>query len=164
MTKAVTLLDQTKELIILMERLENPDDLEAINEFNAALIGHSDKIDRCVNYIQHTDMTIEWLKIEKRHIDSQIKKLESGIEKMKARALEVMALTGQKELIGTKGHKFTERLYDSVNVTNLEAVPEEYKSTEVKITADKNKIKNAIKQGIDIPGIEYRLEPSVIVK
>lgn len=163
-SKAITLREQAEELVALSERLSDPSDEKAIELFNNALTNHADKIDRCVNYIQHTELTIDWLKMEKRHLDMQIAKLEAGIERMKQRASDVMALTGTKELIGAKGHKFREQLFESVEIENLDLIPEEYKSTKLTISADKTTIKNAIKAGKEIPGALLRIKPSIIVK
>lgn len=163
-TKAITLREQTEELIALSDRLSDPSDSEALVLFQNALTNHADKIDRCVNYIQATETTIDWLKMEKRHLDAQIAKLENGIERMKERASEVMTLVGSKELVGAKGHKFREQIFESIEIDDIELVPEEYKSTVITEKADKASIKLAIKGGIEVPGASLKTKPSIIVK
>lgn len=157
----VTLLGQAQQIINLAENIDDP---ENEIKFNELLTDHKDKIDNCVHYIQHTEYTIDWLKSEKKHIDQQIKKLEYGIERMKQRAQEVMTMTNQKELLGAKGHKFREQLYESLEITNLDLIPEKYKSTEIKINVDKTELKSALKRGELIEGIELKLNPRIIVK
>ena len=106
---------------------------------------------------------LERIKEEKRHMNTMQKRLERVLERLKDRSLYVMDLLGESKLKGDK-HTLSRREYASVIVEDPEAVPEEYKSTEVIEKIDTKRLLSALKSGQDIPGARLEYQKTVMFK
>ena len=91
-------------------------------------------------------------------IDDEIKRLQQMkktrtnlIGRLKDRLLEAVNLFGEF----TSGtHKFGTRKSSTIEVENVNALPQQYKVVKVTEQADKAELKRAIKDGVEIPGVE----------
>ncbi len=123
-----------------------------------------EKIDRCVSFVKMAEHQIEWLDSEIEHLQNQKKKYTDSIERLKDIAKHVMEENGILKMEGQKGHSFSLRKSESVEVTNLDQIPDQYLRKKISIEPDKAAIKALIKEGEQIPGASIKTNYSVVIK
>ena len=103
-------------------------------------------------------------------IDNEIKRLqqakrsrEKTIERLKA-TIELAMLTFEVDKIETPLIKISFRKSESVEVENVNELPNEYKVIKLTESADKLKIKDAIKSGILIEGCSIKTNKNLQIK
>jgi len=101
--------------------------------------------------IKQMDADIETIEAEIKRLQSAKKQREKATEYLKERIKHAMELF-QIEEIKTPLVKINFRKSESVEVENVNALPNVYKTVKVVETADKVAIKEAIKNGADIIG------------
>jgi len=91
-------------------------------------------------------------------IDEEIKRLTAMkkvnnniITRLKDNLLVAVKVFGAFEVGLTK---FGTRKSQSINVEDVNSLPQQYKNVKVTESADKKALKEAIKSGIDVPGVE----------
>lgn len=116
-------------------------------------------------------MVIKEAEAELSIIDSEISRLadlqnkrHSLISKLKERVFNAMDLYEISEIV-TPLIKISFRKSESVEIDNIDLIPNEYKVIpEAKPRADKKAIKDAIKNGIDIQGAYIQQNKSLQIK
>lgn len=125
--------------------LLNLDDLEK----DEALF--QDKLEACGVYAKEMAADIESYKTEmaslKKRLDGLTKKYDAFTQYIGLNM--IMAETASYE---TAKVKLSFRHSSAVEITDEKSIPEEYMTEKVARSADKKAIKDAIKQGIEIPG------------
>jgi hypothetical protein len=103
-------------------------------------------------------------------IDAEIKRLqqakktrEKAIERLKAN-IEMAMITFEVDKIETPLIKISFRKSESVEVENVNQLPNEYKVIKVTESADKLKIKDAIKAGETIEGCSIKTNRNIQIK
>jgi hypothetical protein len=91
-------------------------------------------------------------------VDEEIKRLTAMkkvnnniITRLKDNLLVAVKVFGDFEVGLTK---FGTRKSQSINVEDVNSLPQQYKNVKVTESADKKALKEAIKSGIDVPGVE----------
>ena len=115
-----------------------------------------------INESQLQGKSIAYLSVIKKHtahaaaIDDEIKRLQALkkrsttlTDRLKASLLDAVKLYGEIE---TPFNKFSTRKSENIEVENVNALPNEYKTVKVVESADKAAIKAAIKAGKKIEG------------
>lgn len=86
----------------------------------------------------------------------RIKKLHDNTKKDITRLKNLISSImefANKDKLDTGLAKFSFRKSKSIEVVDIEKIPEEYKRTKIEVEADKTKIKNALKENIAVEGI-----------
>jgi hypothetical protein len=129
----------------------------------------------CIRAISHLEAQIAGARAEENRIAAWRGSLESGLERFKAYLVRCIELSGQKKVEADNGSLAIQANPESVEITDLELVPDEFKTVTVKMpaatyrvlaaeldgldatwTASKTAIKEALKQGRDVPGADTR--------
>ena len=97
---------------------------------------------------------IEFTKLQIKNANEYIKKLQAVIDRMQAVALKVMHDTERKKLEGENGRYITTRKSQSCEIIDEALISEFYKKIEIKI--DKAAIKDALKKGEIVEGVELK--------
>lgn len=153
-----TLIEHTDDLNALMNKADSlaqaGEDVpaELMDQITEALTQQGEKVDRCAAWVSRAMAEIVWLKEEKASIDAQIRRVERTIERMNYLAGVVMDIAQLDKLEGLKGHSFRWNHSSAVGEVDVDALPEEYKSTETKVVVDRKKLRDALMAGKDVPG------------
>lgn len=118
------------------------------------------KIENVALWQKNENAYIEALRAEKKSIEERIKQAEKSAER---RAEWLKKATGG-EPFTTPKCTLTFRTATSVEVVELDLIPEEFMRTKVTTEPDKTAIKNAIKGGAEIPGAKLVTDKSMTVK
>ena len=129
----------------------NPDAIELINECKE---NFDEKIAGLVEFIKRLSADYEAYKKEEARLAAMKKSTDNKIEWLKAYIKACIEKTG-KDKVETTSCKVSLSSSHAVNITNLEALPAEYKSIEQTIKVDKKALADAFKQGKEIAGAEY---------
>jgi hypothetical protein len=115
-------------------------------------------------------MIVKEMEADCEIIDMEIKRLtalkksrENAIDRLKANLSGAMQLYGLLE-IKTPIMKINFRKSESVEVTDMEVLPEDYKTTKLVEQADKVKLKADIKAGFEIPGAQLVTKENLQIK
>jgi len=167
------------------EALVPEDQLAAFQaEFIAKSAAAVRKRGDCIRAISHIEAQIAGARAEENRIAEWRKSLESGLERFKAYLIRCIELSGQKKVEADNGSLSIQSNPESVEITDLELVPDEFKTVTVKMpaalyrellqetaerdaavyshildvtfTASKTQIKEALKQGREVPGCDLR--------
>lgn len=116
------------------------------NQLESKSIAYLEVITSSENYIKSIDDEIKRLQVLK-------KKSNNLVDKLKNRLLEAVKIFGAFEVGFTK---FGTRKSSSIEVEDVNELPKEYKVIKVTEQADKKKLKEAIKNGEEIKGVELK--------
>lgn len=148
------LYELTQNYMNLQELLENPDIPqqmieEALNEVGGEI---EEKAENIAKLIKSLEADIEGIKREEMRFATRRKVLETRVNNLKY-YLQTAMLSVNKNKIKSK--LFTINVQPnpaSIAIDNIDIIPDEYKEKVEEVKADKKKIKEAIKQGIEVPG------------
>jgi hypothetical protein len=172
-------IEQELTQFIDTEALVPEDQLQA---FQAAFLEKTQqavaKRGNCIRAISHIEAQIAGAKAEENRIAEWRKSLESGLERFKAYLIRCIELSGQKKVEADNGSLAIQANPESVEITDLDAVPDEFKTFTVQMsgaawrelsadledrmdikvtyTADKVALRKAMKEGRDIPGVDLK--------
>ena len=157
------MLDElTNQAMELYEMLQE----EEIDEktFNDTLeaMGADEQIDSCCKIINQQKADIEEISNEIRRLQARKKVAENGVERMKTALDNFMKSTGQEK---KKTALFTVsyRKSETVNVIDMEKLPEQYKKYR-EPEPNKIAIKSALKDGIEISGVEIVMNKTISIR
>jgi hypothetical protein len=147
-----SLFNISKEAIELASLLEEGEYTPEIEQ--ALSINQNELQEKAINY----GYVVKSLESDVSTIDEEIKRLRSlkeaktnAIERMKSSVLNAMQIYGLKK-IESPTLNVSIRESESVEVHSLGQLPDTFKTTKVTVSADKLKIKKAIKDGENIEG------------
>lgn len=158
----MTLYEMTEHTAALYELLC----AEEIDEqtFNDTLeaMGADEQIDSCCKIINQQKADIEEISNEIRRLQSRKKIAENGVERMKTALDNFMKSTGQEK---KKTALFTVsyRKSETVNVIDMEKLPDQYKKYR-EPEPNKVAIKSAIKDGIEVSGVEIVTNKTISIR
>lgn len=115
-------------------------------------------------YIKNTMFDIEAMKQYKKNMDNRIKKAESLIERLKSSLLWSMEKSGDTKVESSELTIYLKNNPPCVVVNNEDLIPHEYMREIVKYDPDKDRIKNALKLGVDIPGAHLETKKRIEIK
>ena len=142
---------------------ENDDELaaqmNALDELGGELTVKADNI---VRYMRNLNAEAEALKAEETALYKKRKAVENKAERLKAYLAAQMTLCGLKEL---KAGLFKLRFQPTapaISIIDVFAVPEKFHR--VKIEIDKLAIRDALKNGEEVPGIEVQRGEALVIR
>ena len=168
----MTLYEIDEQLAILEEYMIDPETGELLDEdaFNAKFdeiqMALNDKIESSICFVKNLNAEINAFKEEEKNIAQRRKVKENLAERIKKRIDDYIKAqyTDENGNVDTAGlnkfkmetpkMKLSYRKSESVEVTNIDAIPKEYIKTKTEVSADKTNIKKAIKAGQKINGAE----------
>lgn len=163
----MNLYEMTTEAKILLETLTmqsddiSPDELEQVITDTMAAIGAEDKLDSYGKVIAELKARAEAVKKEKQRLADYQSFLENNIKRMQTAIIGYMDAVEQTK-IATDLFRFNIRETDAVEITDENAIPEEFVKWERKI--NKADIKASIKADMIIPGAALTTNRSVTIK
>lgn len=132
----------------------------------------------CIRAIRHIEHQIELASSEEKRLAEWRRSLSAGLDRFKDYIVRCIELTGSKKVEADNGSLAIQANPESVEITDLEAVPDEFKTVTVKMsavmyrricddlidldfldvtyTASKTQIKEALKAGREVPGADTR--------
>lgn len=129
-----------------------------INEANMAK-----KMEDYCKAIRYYEMTVANAKSEKERLDKLIKRSERSQQWLKDAILNVMNATG-KPKVSAGTFTVGTRKSTSVNIIEESAIPARYAREVVTVKIDKTAIKDAIKNGEEVPGAQLVERKSLTIK
>lgn len=130
------------------------------NELDELKMAREDKIEGISLWIKNLEAEREAVKNEKNNFADREKKLGKKIESLKGYL--TYALDGQK--FSTPRVAVSFRKSESVHITDEYLIPDEYKLFTVVKKPDKSVIKEALKKGKEIMGVELVEKKNVQIK
>jgi hypothetical protein len=140
---------------IFADEGEIPADLET--QMSSLMISQEKKVDSVCYYLDRKQAEIDVIEAEIQRAKTWIARQQKSIDWLLNVAGKIMTEQNVKSLNGTTMRKLITRVSTQtvVNVDPSE-LPNEFKRTEIKVSADKTAIKAAISQGFSIPGCETK--------
>ena len=155
------LYELANDLEVAYELLNETTDLEtgevneeAVKLINECNINFNDKISGLVEFIKRLTADMDAYKNEEERLYKLRKSNEKKVEWLKSYIKDNLIKTC-REKVETISCKVSLGTSHSVNVLNLDAVPEQYKVVEQTIKADKKALAEAFKNGEEVAGAEY---------
>ncbi len=133
--------------------------MTALDELQGEL---TEKADNIVKYIRNLSAEADVLKAEEAALYKKRKAAENKAERLKAYLAAQMTLCGLKEL---KAGLFKLRFQPTppaISIIDEAAIPEQYRK--VKIEIDRLAIRDALKAGEEVPGIEVQRGETLVIK
>ena len=133
--------------------------MTALDELQGEL---TEKADNIVKYIRNLSAEADALKAEEAALYKKRKAAENKAERLKAYISAQMTLCGLKEL---KAGLFKLRFQPTtpaISIIDESAVPEKFHR--VKIEIDKLAIRDALKNGEEVPGIELQRGEALVIR
>lgn len=129
-----------------------------INEANMAK-----KMEDYCKAIRYYEMTVANAKSEKERLDKLIKRSERSQQWLKDAILNVMNATG-KPKVSAGTFTVGTRKSTAVNIIDESTIPARYVNEVVTVKIDKTAIKDAIKNGEEVPGAQLVERKSLTIK
>lgn len=158
--KLYELAENYNELLALLDNEEATaeelaDTLDGINDAIEV------KVDNICRLRKYLEGKVEVYKTEAKRLTALAKQAENNADSMKNYLDEQLKRMNIKKM-DTELFKLSYRKSDSVNVIDLDAVPEEYKR--ITIALDKTAIKKAIKDGKTVNGAELVVNQNLQIR
>lgn len=148
-----------------LEEAGEPIPNELIVSLEMALTAQAEKVDRCAMFVSRAKSEVDWIDGEIELLAARKKQIERGVDRIKDLAKFVMEREGVKELTGMRGHKFSLRESQSVDVIDETKVPESFLRTiPEKKEVNKAEALKALKAGVQIDGLGLNKKVNVVVK
>jgi len=152
--KKKSLFDYVNEFSAFVDRLEKEGESEElIEDLTKFDLERAEKLDGCAFYIkEHIPNEIQAFKNIINHARAKIEVLERAKKRFVNDYLDY-AMTAMKIEKHNGAYSIYKRKSESVEVTGRpEELPEEYREMQVDYKPNKKKIKEALKDGKDVPG------------
>ena len=158
MTKLYELTGNMKELETLdLDSETMSDTLEAIQgEFN-------DKAIAILSFTENMNGDIDALSNEIKRLQGRKTVLENRKKRLREYLLHNMEASGINKIECPYFTASLRKGSESVDIDDLESIPDEYVKVEVKETPDKTAIKRDLKAGIEINGVSLKCGATTIV-
>ena len=158
------LYELTQNYLNLLDLLENPDVpaemvQAALNEVEE---NFEDKAENVVKLMKSIEGDIKAFKEEETRLSTRRKSLENKVKNLKEYLEGNLKALGKREV---KGKIFTLKIQKNAPkliIEDLDSIPKEY--LETYIEANKNKIKDDLKNGIEIAGVKLESSESLRIK
>ena len=159
------LYELTQNYLNLLDLLENPEvpaDIiqSAIEEVEG---NFEDKAENIVKLIKSVEGDIKTYKEEELRLSTRRKTLENKVINLKVYLESSLKAIGKKEI---KGKLFTLKIQKnapSVVIDDLNTIPKEYLKESI-VLVDKTKLKDDLKNGLDVPGARLQSTESLRIR
>ena len=158
------LYELTQNYLNLLDLLENPEvPAEVVQVALEEVEGNfEDKAENIIKLIKSVEGDIKAYKEEELRLSTRRKILENKVTNLKEYLESSLKAIGKKEI---KGKLFTLRIQKnapSVVIDDLNTIPKEYLTVIEKI--DKTKLKEDLKNGLEIPGARLEASESLRIR
>ena len=160
MTAPATLYQIEDDLLAALDALEMVGDEESarkaeLEEKIAHLIASEiTKVDRVSRMLAHFENQAELAGKEIKRLQDRKRAFERSYERLESCAKFAMEVAGKMKLEGATSTLTLRKSPTSVFVHNFDQVPAEYFTVKIERWVDKEKVKRALKGGIEVPGAE----------
>ena len=121
------------------------------------------KVDAFAAFLRQESARADACKTEAQRLYARARSVERRIGYLKDRYLGIMQEHGLKRVAGN-AYAISVRISRAVEVTDMSAIPAEYRREKVEVTADKAALKEALAGGAVIPGCSLMERPSLQVR
>ena len=135
-----------------------------IAQLEKALESQADGVDACAMVINRAEYELSWLNKEQEIIEAKKQEIKNKVERLKQLAMSIMHKEGIKKLIGSSGHTMSLRTSKSVDVIDESEVPAQFVRVTQTTHINKAKALEALKSGVEIPGLALKKRSSVVIK
>jgi len=155
-----TLYQIENELIFLLDTLEGLSEEETaisaeLEEQIARLIAAEiTKVDGISRMLAHFENQAALAAQEIKRLQERKRAFERSYERLESCATLAMQIAGKTKLEGTTSTLALRKSPTSVFLRNFDQVPAEYFTVKIDRWVDKDKVKRALKAGIEVPGAE----------
>ena len=133
--------------------------MTALDELQGEL---TEKADNIVRYIRNLSAEAEALKAEEAALFKKRKAAENKAERLKAYLAAQMTLCGFRELRAGLFKLRFQPTPPAIGIIDEAAIPEQYRK--VKIEIDRLAIRDALKAGEEVPGIEVQRGEALVIR
>lgn len=138
-------------------------DEEAASAVKNLQVAQKEKLDNIGAYIKNLKVEIAALKAEADALKKRAEQKNKDLEKLKAYVTDCMGAENLERFESTRV-KFSFRKSETVQISDENALPLQWKREKVTFEPDKEKIKAALKDGVDVPGAEIIEKNNLQVK
>lgn len=139
-------------LDIFLESEQNTEDKENYDYVMAFLKNELEtKSSNIIKYIRNILLDVEVLSVEEKRLETLRKQKENKVKNLKKYLTNIL-LTLDKKKIETELGNLSLRKSTSVEINNLEKIPEDYIQRKIEMTPNKRMLSEALKQGKNIEG------------
>ena len=161
----MNLYELTTELKNIYEQIENGEELTEEME-NALVLTEKNLQAKAIDYgyvIKSLDAEMEMFDNEIKRLQERKKQLAKTQDLLKNNLTNAMQEFGITEMKG-RTIKLSFRKSESVDVYNVDALPDEFKRTKVTVEPDKIAIKEALKNGEVVEGATLSIKDNLQIK
>jgi len=133
--------------------------MTALDEIQGEL---TEKADNIVRYMRNLNAEAEALKAEETALYKKRKAAENKAERLKAYLAAQMTLCGLRELRAGLFKLRFQPTAPAISIVDESAVPEKFHR--VKVEIDKLAIRDALKNGEEVPGIEVQRGETLVIR
>lgn len=155
MPNILTIVNEAKHIVDLINRSENPDETlnNIVNDLSTQL---EKKIDKYHYVIEQLNKEAEFLKEQKERFQHAQQVTQNAVERLKNTLKEAMKQLGSNEIVGeyTRFKLFSHS--GAVEIISESAIPADYKQIIQTIEIDKEALKKDLKAGIEVPGASLK--------
>ena len=155
-TKKLSLYNLTSEIdalaqLIEMDEGEITEDHQALMDYADALI--TEKTDQIVNFFNHLKDEVSAAKARRDELTEFIRARENAIKRLSGYVLGCMDKLQTNNFRGDLYEIKERKPSKALRIEDENAVPNEYVTVETTVKVDKMKLKNAVKNGLEVKGI-----------
>lgn len=165
MTTAIALANDFAKL---QELLETSDDLtpEMIADTLEGLGGElADKLDAVYSHVRNIEGLAKTCDEEAKRLAARKKSFDGKAKSLRGYVLQCLLASGQDKLKTAKNTFTARKGSASVVIDDFDALPDELVTVQTQIEPDKKAIKEALENGVDVPGAHIEIgERSLAVR
>lgn len=150
-------------VLAIAEELPEDQQPAALEYLDQLALMEADKVDGISFMVRKRAAEIDWMKDEEQRIRSRRQSMESRLIQFKEYLRDVMMRNGLQKLKGNKASVFL-RNSEAVDIESASALPEKYVNIKIDYQPDKAKIKEAIKDGISVPGASLTTRTTAVIR
>lgn len=113
----------------------------------------ADKVDAIGQFFRIESARVDALKAEANRLAARAKTAQNRLDFLRMRYLQAMQVAGLQKVRG-QVYSMSVRSTDVVQITNTVILPEQYVTEKTEIVPNKVAIRDALKQGREIPGAQ----------
>lgn len=166
MDNKLTLYRISEEMSAILNAIEENGGEITEEQEKALAISEEQFADKAYDYghvILNLDYTVEVIKNEIERLTRLKKSAENAQKRVKSALVSAMVQL-YHPTVETPTMRLSLRHSTATEVTDIDQVPKEFKTTKVEVVADKTAIKKAIQQGEDVPGARLIENVSLQIK
>lgn len=166
MDNKLTLYRISEEMSAILNAIEENGGEITEEQEQALAISEEQFADKAYDYghvILNLDYTVEVIKNEIERLTRLKKSAENAQKRVKSALVSAMVQLNHPT-VETPTMRISLRHSTATEVTDIDSIPQEFKTTKVEVVADKTAIKKAIQSGEDVPGARLIENVSLQIK